>query len=151
MSGAFRQALADGDIRRVRELWAGAFPRMPQPENDGEAEVAMHHARTGAKSIPLAGRLYSHAWLDERGFPSALPDDMRPPPQRRHPVVFQAVGVAIMARRPERREEAKALERVMADAAGEMIACGITDPARLSRRMWEAREAFILGRIRRMI
>ncbi len=145
---AFRNALEDGDVARCRALWCALYPKMPQPESDGEAETVMHQARTGANSVSLEKRLYSHAWLDERGFPSQLPDEMKPPPQRRRPVIFPAVGVSVNSMAVHRREDAKALEKVMADAAGEMIACGIVDTARISRRMWEAREAFLKGRLK---
>lgn len=148
----FRSALADGDALRVAELWGELFPQMPQPENTDECEVVLHQARTAAESLRLEKRLYSHAWLDERGWPSQLPDDLRPPPQRRgKPVIVSAVGVSVNAMNAGRRDEAKAVEKVMADAAGEMVSCGILDRDRIVARMWEARRAFEAGRRQRMI
>ena len=151
---AFRTALYDGDARRTRHLWAQVSPDMPQPESDAEAEVIMHQARTAADSVPMQKRIYSHAFLDERGLPSHLPDGMKPPRDRHGPpVIFSAALIAVgsLSRSADRREEAKAMERAMADAVGDMIVSGITDKTRIAKRMWEARDAFIQKRMRRMI
>ncbi len=151
---AFRDALRDGDVSRTRFLWAQVSPEMPQPENDAEAEVIMHQARTAADSVPMQKRIYSHAFLAERGLPSQLPDGMKPPRERRGPpVIFPAalIGVGSLSTSPDRREEAKAMERAMADAVGDMITSGITDRERIAKRMWEARDAFIQKRMRKMI
>ncbi len=127
---------------------------MPQPESHDEAEVIMHQARTAADSVPMQKRIYSHAWLDERGLPSQLPDGMKPPRERRGPpVIFSAalIGVGTLSSSTGRREEAKAMERAMADAVGDMITSGITDRERIARRMWKARDAFIHQRMRKLI
>ncbi len=154
ISAAFRNALYDCDVRRTRHLWAQVSPEMPQPESDAEAEVIMHQARTAADSVPMPKRIYSHAWLAERGLPSQLPDGMKPPRERKGPpVIFPAalIGVGTLSSNAGRREEAKAMERAMADAVGDMIVSGITDKARIATRMWEARDAFIQRRMRKMI
>ncbi len=154
ISAAFRAALYDGDVQRTRHLWAQVSPEMPQPENYGEAEVVMHQARTAAESVALEKRIYSHAFLAERGLPSQLPDDMKPKRERKGPpVIFPAalIGVGTLSSNADRREEAKAMEKAMADAVGDMITSGITDRERISKRMWEARDAFITGRMRKMI
>ena len=153
-SASFRSALCDGDIHRTRFLWAHISPDMPQPENDAEAEVIMHQARTAAESVPIQKRIYSHAFLEERGLPSQLPDGMKPPRDRKGPpVIFSAalIGVGTLSSSAGRREEAKAMERAMADAVGDMITSGITDRERIAKRMWEARDAFITRRMRKMI
>ena len=154
LASAFRAALYDGDVSRTRHLWAQVSPEMPQPQTDDEAEVIMHQARTAADSVPMQKRIYSHAFLAERGLPSQLPDGMKPPRERRGPpVIFPAalISVGSLSRSADRREEAKAMERAMADAVGDMIVSGITDKARIAKRMWEARDAFIHKRMRRMI
>ncbi len=154
LSAAFRSALYDGDVSRTRHLWAEVAPDMPQPESHAEAEVIMHQARTAADSVPIHKRIYSHAFLDERGLPSQLPDGMKPPRDRKGPpVIFSAalIGVGSLSKQSGRREEAKALERAMADAVGDMIISGITDRERIAKRMWEARDAFIQKRMRKMI
>ncbi len=127
---------------------------MPQPESYDEAETIMHQARTAADSMPMHKRIYSHAFLDERGLPSQLPDGMKPPRDRKGPpVIFSAalIGVSSFSQQSGRREEAKAMERAMADAVGDMITSGITDRERIAKRMWEARDAFIEKRMRKMI
>ena len=153
LQSAFQECLDDGDVLRCKALWGKVYPHLPQPQDISEAEVVLHCARTAAESLRLEKRLYSHAWLDERGLRSALPDDLRPKTQRIHPVIFPAVGVSVkaMSSRADRREEAKLIEKVMGDAAGELVQMGVTDRDRIVERMWKAREDFINGRLKRMI
>ena len=139
MNGAFRRALEDGDVSRLAELWRVCRPRLPQPRDDREARVMLHRARSEAESVTLAKRLYSHAWLAERGLPSGLPEELQPPAERRESVIVSAVGIAVKARSPERAELAKEIEAAMAAAAAECHAYGIIDRPRVSARMWEAR------------
>lgn len=136
----FRGALAAGDVGRCMVLWAGAFPEMPQPRNKAEAEIMMHMARTNAASVSLEKRLYSHSWLTERGYRSQLPDDLLPEP--RGPLIVPAVGISVntSSKRPDRKEEAKFIESVMAEAAADAMLSGVTDPKRVSRIMWQARD-----------
>ena len=153
-SASFREALGSGDVRRTWQLWAAISPDMPQPENYDEAEVVMHQARTASESMALEKRIYSHAFLDERGLPSHLPDEMKPKRERKGPpVIFSAalICVGTLSSNSDRREEAKAMERAMEDAVGDMIMSGVTDRKRIAKRMWEARDAFVQQRIRRMI
>lgn len=140
VSGALRSALVSGDVLRCKKIWAEAFPNMPQPTLK-QAEVMLHQARTAAMTVPLEKRLYSHSWLDERGHESKLPDDLRPEPKG--PVIIPAVGVSVntTSKRKDRREEAKYVEKIMADAAGDAMLSGVTDPARISKIMWQARDA----------
>lgn len=107
----------------------------------------LHRARTTASSIPVHLRLYSHAWLEERGLPSGLPDELRPPMERVFPVIKSAVGVAVktLSTDPERIERAKAVQHAMAEAGGEAMDSGITDPKRVSKLMWEARDRVLRG------
>ena len=99
---------------------------MPPPD---DVERAMHTARTSAKSVPVAKRLYSHAWLEDRNHRSMLPDDLRPV----KPVIFGAVGVSVntMSKRPERIEAAAAMERAISQVVGNAYESGITDPAKI--------------------
>jgi len=146
-----RECLEEVDALTAVRLWGHLFPGLPQMRDPAEAIVAVHMARTAAVSVALHKRLYSHAWLVERGYPSQLPADLRPPAERNRPRIVQAVGIAVMSRsrRPDRVEEAAAMERVMADAAGDMILAGITDPARVSAHMWQARDAWLKRNRRR--
>lgn len=74
----FRRCLLELDVVGVMRLWAHVAPHLGQPATPMEALYALHMARTGAKSIPLAQRLYSQRWLNERGLGSLdMPDDRR--------------------------------------------------------------------------
>ena len=153
LQAAFRDCLDSGDAVRLLKIYGTVFPKMPAPKDVEEAWVVLHQARTGAESVRLEKRLYSHAWLVERRLKSSLPDELRPPKQRVFPIIVSAVGVAVKAfsSRADRVEEAASLERVMARAAGDMIRDGIFDRARIAPVMWAARDAFINGRMRRVI
>ncbi len=102
----------------------------------------MHRGRTEAESIHLSKRLYSHAWLVERGLPSGLPDHLRPPAERVHPRIIAAVGIAVKSMSGN-RERAREIEAAMAEAAGDAMTSGITDPKRVSELMWEARDRLL--------
>lgn len=88
----FRRALEDCDTAMVRKLWAHTHAHLPQPKN---VLVAIHHARTQMMSMPLRARAWSHRWLTDNGYPSALPDDLKPKAERMFPVVVAGVGVAV--------------------------------------------------------
>lgn len=135
----FRAALASGDVRLVRRAAAIAFPHLPQPASDEEAEVLMHIARTETKSLPIKLRAWSHRWLTERGHPSHLPDHLRPKAERMHPVIAEGVIVAVMAQTEEMRPFAKVLERAMSDAVEDAYANGDSDPVIVRDRMQAAR------------
>lgn len=139
---AVAQALADGAAGWFRRHWTMLFPGFPPPTSDREAEATMHHARTQSAGLLLAKRLYSHAWLEERGLPSGLPDDLRPErPERR---IVRAVAVGVRSRRLS-DADARELERVMAAAGGEAILAGVMDDREISRAMWAARDRFLRG------
>lgn len=150
---ALRRALEDGDAVEVARVYDAAYPKLPRLAGKDEAEVVMHQARTAAESMRIEKRLYSHAWLVERGLRSKLPDDLKPPGEKVKPVIFSAVGVAVksLSSRADRVEEAREIERVMVRAAGQMVRDGITDRARIAPVMWQARENFIRGRLKKMI
>lgn len=135
-----RRLLEAGDAEGLSRAWRVLHPHLPQPKTHHEKAVILHRARTGASSIPVPKRLYSHAWLVERGLPSGLPDELRPPHERQGSVIVEAVGVSVRARNPARREDAAAIERAMSDAAAEAQADGLRDPKAISARMWEARD-----------
>ncbi len=139
LADAFRRCLENCDALGLMTLWRHIAPHLPQPANAAEALVTLHHARTQAGSVALDKRRYSHHWLTERGYPSALPDDLRPKPERVEPRVVDAVGVAVKAGSPERKALAKEIERAMSGAVLEMYADGVTEPGRVKARMMEAR------------
>jgi hypothetical protein len=90
-----RKAIEDCDIALVRKLWAYTHAHLPQPKTDAQALVVIHHARTQMQSVSLRLRAYSHRWLTDKGYPSALPDDLKPRAERMFPVVVAGVGVAV--------------------------------------------------------
>lgn len=153
ISAAFRQCLDQADTKRLRAIWREVYPGLPQPVTDDQAEIVLHRARTGSESTRLEARLYSHAWLTERAYPSDLPDNLRPPGERISPVIVPAVGVAVRtaSQFADRKEEAKAVEKVMARAAGDMVRAGITDRATIAPYMWQKRLEFMAGKIRREV
>lgn len=144
---SLRRCLEDADTSFLVAFWRHFFPAMPQPKDDAQARVVLHQARSGSESVRLEKRLYSHAWLTERGLRSNLPDELRPPAEQRRPIIVSAVGVAVQTRchwsdpaYPERKERAAAIERAMASAAAECHADGIYDKKRVTARMWAARD-----------
>lgn len=151
VSSAFRQALNEADGARLLGIWGHVFPDLPQPRDKEAAEVILHKARTEAESVRLEARLYSHAWLTERMHKSGLPDDLRPPGERVSPLIVRSVGVAVKTTSsfPDRIEEAKAVEKVMAAAAGEMVRRGIYDRATIAPVMWQKRREFLTGKLKR--
>jgi hypothetical protein len=69
-------------------------------ESDAEALVTLHHARTQAESIALKLRAWSHRWLLEHGYPSGLPDHLKPSAERIYPRVVEGVGISVNFRSP---------------------------------------------------
>jgi hypothetical protein len=103
--------------------------------------AAIHMARTQTEAVRFKLRAYSHAWLMERGYPSLLPDELRPRAQRIYPVVASGVGIAVRSK----YEEVKvAVEGAMRDAVLEAEAEGrLIDAPFVRARMSEARRVAI--------
>lgn len=135
----FRSLLAAGDVRGLRAYWAKVSPQLPQLRNDEEAEIAMHMARTSAKSIPLKLRVWSHRWLVERMLPSQLPDALRARAERMYPVVRDAVGISVNFSSALLAPAALEIRSSMEDAVEDAYAEGRTDPGFVTSRMQEAR------------
>jgi len=129
------QLLEQGDVVGLMRLWREVAPHLSQPADYAEGAVTMHRARTEAKSIPVHLRRYSHAWLEERGLPSGLPDELKPEPV--HPIIANSVGISV--RSSAFPEVAKLTEAAMSNAVLEMYADGVQDPTRVKARMMEAR------------
>lgn len=131
----FRRCLVDCDIAGIRKLWADVAPNLPQPADDLEALAVIHLARTEARSIDLRLRAYSHRWLLDLGYPSSLPDSLRPKAERMYPVVVGGVGIAALAPKPH----TPIVQGVMRDAVMEAYADDETDPVFVRERMMAAR------------
>lgn len=136
---AYRNALIDGDVEALRRLHAVVTPHLPQPKSFAEAEITMHAARTGAESVPIRLRAYSHRWLEERALPSLLPDHLKPSVDRIYPRVAEAVGISVNFRSAGLKPAATAIRRVMESAVEDAFANGDKDPALVKSLMMEAR------------
>lgn len=135
----FRRCLVELDVAGARALWREVSPHLRQPANDAETLFMLHRARTEAASIDIKLRAYSHRWLVDQGFPSGLPDDLKPKAERMYPRVVDAVGVCVRPSSPDLAPVAKEVERVMSDAVAEAYADGRKEPAFVRARMFEAR------------
>jgi len=140
----FRRCLVELDVAAIRRLHAHVAPHLPAPASDREALISLHHARTQAAVVPDRLRFYSHRWLLDNGYPSGLPDMLKPRAEREYPAVAAAVGVSYNARSSilapivplvRRSMEAAVLE---ADADGKLL-----DTPHVRQRMKEARSTTI--------
>lgn len=139
-ASAFRQVLSEGDVQGLRELWALTHPHLPPLQNAAQAEIVLHRARTETRTVPFKKRAYSHAWLVERGLPSGLPDYLKPRAERLYPVISEAVGISVTARRNSSPDRAIAVQQAMEGAVLECYADGVQDVTVIKARMQEARQ-----------
>jgi len=68
------EMLLANDIERCHAFYAKHSPSQPKMPDD-VCQIAIHKARTGAKSLPKEARLESKRWLLERNYTS-LDDDL---------------------------------------------------------------------------
>lgn len=139
-SAEFSRCLVTCDVVGIRRLWKHVAPHLPQPGSDRDALVAIHHARTQAKSISLRLRAYSHRWLLDNGYPSGLPDELKPRAERMYPKVVEGVGIAVKAGSALMQPIAPIIRGAMEDVVREAYADGKTDPVFVKGRMLEARK-----------
>lgn len=131
-----RRCLEALDVEGVRRLWAHIAPQFAQC-TDAEALAALHMARTAAESITLRLRAYSHRWLSDNGYPSALPDALRPKAERMYPKIVTAVGISVISKY---RQVADEVGGAMRDVVENCYADGKEDPEYIRPRMLEARQ-----------
>jgi len=62
--------LLRGDVDECMTFLRLHNPQLPPPSSRMVAEMTMHKAITGAKSLPIAYRRASKHWLQRRGFRS---------------------------------------------------------------------------------
>lgn len=130
-----RRCLEALDVEGVRKLWAHIAPQFARC-TDAEALAALHMARTAAESLPLRLRAYSHRWLSDHGYPSALPDALRPRAERIYPKIVTAVGISVISKY---RQVADEVGGAMLDVVENAYADGKEDPEYIRPRMLEAR------------
>lgn len=137
------RCLRDLDVGAAMRLWKHIGPNMPQPENEYQAYIMIHYARTHMRKMPNHYRFYSHCWLRDEGLPSALPDNMKPKAERLYPVGVRAVGVASTKIGGEKTPFNDAIQKVMVDAVLETYADGHQDQPHIVRaRILEKRAEF---------
>lgn len=135
----FSQALERGDVSYLRRFWAEKSPGMPQPESTADAETIMHRARTETSSISQRSRFYSHRWLTERGFPSGLPDELKPSAERMFPVKADSVGLSMNVKNPVFAPAAVVVQDAVNYKILEMYADGDKDPKIVHPEMMRVR------------
>lgn len=135
-----RQVLEEGDLRTLRRMHAHLFPHLPQPKNRRETEVTLHMARTVSDSLNFKLRAYSHRWLSERGYPSQLPDRLKPRAERLYPREVHAVGIALDTSSKLLAPAIPLIRTAMENSVMESYADGVTDPKVIKARFLEAGE-----------
>jgi len=119
-------------------LWNLIQPGHPVPQTRQEVLICLHMARTAARSIPLRLRAYSHRWLLDNGYPSQLPDRLKPRAERLYPTDVRSVGISVNSNYPVVKE---AIQGAMQNAVLESYADGHQDdPETVRKRMQEARQ-----------
>jgi hypothetical protein len=137
----FARCLATCDVKGMRRLFRHVHPELPQPKTDHEALFAIHHARTQAGTFALRLRAYSHAWLRDHGYPSALPDELRPKAEQMYPRFVEGVGIACRGTSEIGRAVAPIIQTAMSDAVMDIYADNRSpDPVLVKARMMEARK-----------
>jgi hypothetical protein len=136
-SAVMRRCLEELDVPRAQTFWGHVAPHLPQPQSEAEALACLHRARTEAQSIALGYRLYSHRWLEDRGLPSGLPDELKPKAERRDPRIASAVGIAVHSPHAEAVTEIRgAMEDAVLEAEADRK---LEDAPHVKARMMEAR------------
>jgi len=114
---------------------------MPQPGNAAETLISIHIARTQTESVPFKLRAYSHRWCVDNGFPSFLPDELKPKAERIYPRIVDAVGIAVSTKSGDNGKVKLAglIRSSMEDAVLEAYADGVNDPTKIREMMMRAR------------
>jgi hypothetical protein len=138
-----RRALEEHDILTCCKLWEQVAPHLPQPKNELEARITMHHACTQAHNVNLRSRAYSHRWLLDHGYPSGLPDELKPKAERMFPHIVDAIGIACGSASSAMKPVVEHVQRAMENVVLEHYADGVHDPKIIKPRMLEARKSTI--------
>jgi len=136
---AFRQCLEEMDVAGIRKLWRARAPPPHPPVDDREAEATLHRARTDGRVLSLKQLAYSHRWLEDRGYPSGLPDDLKPKAERIYPRIVEGVGISVHIGSPVLRPAIPIIRGAMEEVVLDEYA-GKVQIERLKGRMREAKE-----------
>lgn len=132
------RCLIELDIDGCVHLWSKIQPAHPVPQTRQEVLICLHMARTASASIPLKLRAYSHRWLLDQGYPSQLPDILKPRAERLYPEDVCSVGISVNSKYPVIKE---AIYGAMQNAVLEAYADGHEkEPDIVKKRMMEARQ-----------
>ena len=129
----FRRCLVEVDVKGIMKLWRHVAPHLAN-QTPEEALTALHMARCEAKSIHNKLKLYSVAWLAERGYQKVDGNWIHGP---KMPAVASAVGIASRSQDPA---FAKKITTAMQDALLNGLAKGIIEPPRQKELMLKARD-----------
>jgi hypothetical protein len=141
MSNAITRSLETLDVSAARGAWGTLFPHLSPPESDADMLTMLHMARTQSDAIGFKLRAYSHRWLTERGYPSQLPDHLKPSAERLYPKVAHAVGISYNFRDEALKPAADMIRGAMEGAVMDADADGkLTDSPFVKARMYEARD-----------
>ncbi len=133
-----RRCLIELDYEGIVLIWSHLKPGAPVPKNRAEAVLALHLGRTAANSVPMRLRAYSHRWLIDNGYPSQLPDRLRPRAERLYPKATGSVGISVNSKYPVVQT---AIQDAMVNAVLEAYADGHQEePEIVKARMQEARQ-----------
>lgn len=131
-----RRCLEALDIEGIKKLWAHLAPHMVTGSTDHDILMSLHMARTQAKSIALKLRAYSHRWLLDNGYPSALPEDLKPKAEQMFPKIVTMTGISVNSKYQIVQDE---IGGAMHEVAGNCYADGNEDQAYIKRHMLDAR------------
>lgn len=132
-----RRCLESLDVVGVRRLWAHIAPHLAGAGmGDAEVLVSLHHARTQSESMSLKLRAYSHRWLVDNGYPSGLPDPLKPRAERLYPRIADAVGISVNSKYEQVQRE---ISGAMIDVVENCYADRKTAPEYVRPRMLDAR------------
>jgi hypothetical protein len=139
-----RRVLVDCDVPGFNRLWRHVAPHLPQPVDSEESLASIHLARTHTHNIPLRLRAYSHRWLLDNGYPSGLPDHLRPKAERIYPRIVEAVGTSCRFSSRILRPVTPVIRGAMKDAVLELYGDSRSpQPLLVRRRVLEAKDKAI--------
>jgi hypothetical protein len=141
LNGAFKRCLAELDARGAMAIWKEVAPHLPQPQTEEQALIILHNARTQSRSMSLRERAYSHRWLLDHGYPSGLPDNLKPRAERIYPRIANSVGIGGLGVSSVTKPIRKHIFDSMSDAVLEAYADGHENqPDIVKGRMMEMRQ-----------
>jgi hypothetical protein len=141
-SAEMRRCLVDCDVAQMRKLDQHLMPHLREM-SDGEVLITIHITRTFSDFIPFRLRAYSHRWLQDHGYPSKLPDHLKPRAERIYPQIVDGVGIAVKAGSDLFKPVVGIIRGAMSDAVLECYADNRKEPEFVKARMKDAKDKTI--------